>query len=206
MRQLATFFVSICYVITVFSQTKVSLFQAVTAGNNVVVSWETTSEMQVAYFGIEQLIGNAVYTIGQVMPMGYKDGEMLYNFSDMGGMNVASHCYRIKIVDTNGDFTYITSDSACITTGITNEVPASVSLKRGKMKVSPNPNTQKAAISMAKPGKYTLTIYDLDGKKVGNIYFEGTDYELDISQYLKSTYYIETTDMRNIYIEKITIF
>ncbi len=196
----------LCCVASAFPQANISFFQTFVAGNNVVISWETTNENQIATFKIEQVVGETYTIIGEVVAKGSSNSPVMYNFSDMGAILLPSHCYRIKVIDTKGNFTYITSDSACVKKETNLEIPMIASLKRGRMKVNATASGQKAAISMPKLGKYTLVVYDLDGKKIGNVYFEGIDYELDVSHYLKSTYYIETTDMRNVYVEKFTVF
>lgn len=173
------------------------------AGNNVIIAWETTSENQISSFKIEQVIGNNINTIGEVIATGDNNRPVMYNFSDMGAMSLPSHCYQIKMIDVNGNFSYIYSDSACVNT---QDSPNLATLKRGKMKISTDNVNKKATISMPNAGKYSLVIYDLDGKKLGTVYFEGIDYELDVSQYKKNTFYIETTDMRNVYVEKVTTF
>ncbi len=189
-----------------FSQTDITLFQAAKAGNNVVISWETIEDRDIAYYKVEQIVGNEVHILGQVASQHIANEAVMYNFSAMNAMSLPSHCYRLSAVDVKGNATYLISDSACITVNRAEEAVAHNSQKRGKMKVSTNNSTHKAQISMPKQGKYTLTIYDLDGGKIGKVHFDGADYELDMSQYVKSAYYIETTDMRNVYVEKIAIF
>lgn len=203
MKKISIFLFLFCCVISAFSQANISFFQTFMAGNNVIIAWETTSETQIASFKIEQVIGGNVNTIGEVIATGNSSRPIMYNFSDMGAMSLPAHCYQIKMMDINGNSTYIYSDSACVNI---QDSPNLAAFKRGKMKITTDNANKKATISMPKSGKYSLVVYDLDGKKLGTVYFEGVDYELDVSQYKKNTFYIETIDMRNVYVEKITTF
>ena len=84
-------------------------FSAKPLGNNVQLTWQTTSEINSSYFDIEYSIdGNAFKPIGRVSAgvnsAGLSDYSWLHTAPLLNGVNY----YRLKMVDMDGQFTYST--------------------------------------------------------------------------------------------------
>ncbi|ELR73350.1 hypothetical protein C900_04202 [Fulvivirga imtechensis AK7] len=79
-------------------------FNYVLEGNDVVLKWTTTNEVNNDYFSIERAENIEQFTsIGEVEGSGNTDGRVDYEFRDSNPLNIAY--YRIKQVDLDGQST-----------------------------------------------------------------------------------------------------
>ena len=77
-----------------------------TPGNDVMVSWITTSEVNVSRYEVEaSLNGTTFYKAGTVSSKG-NTYPTRYNFQDVALNKTGTHFYRLKMIDKDGSFTY----------------------------------------------------------------------------------------------------
>jgi len=129
---------------------------AIWAGDNALVSWQTASEQHNEYFEIEYSSDNKEFvSVGTVRSKDYNSQAILsYNFNDKNAYNrnKSAAYYRIKQVDIDGKYSY----SKTIVLGVK---------KSEKMIVFPNPNN--GAFTIKTNGLIgALTVTDVAGKIV----------------------------------------
>jgi len=156
------------------------LFNANLTGNNVLLNWATSQEVNAKEFGIEKSTdGTSFYGIGTIAAKNANNGYH-YSFTDYN-VSDGQLFYRLKLVDKDGSF-----KSSKI-----------VSIKKGLIvetgiKVFPNPVASYAQVSYPIALKNaTLSIIRGDGKKVGDytIVPGSTQRNVDISG-LSNGFYI----------------
>ena len=148
------------------------------AGNNVLISWSTLTEINTAGFDIERSTDNRTYaSIGSVAAQGNSTQKVDYSFTDVAPA-AGYNYYRLKINNTNGTFDY--------------SPMASIDLQNSRSAASIYPN----------PVRQTLHLVVSDWSKVANValysaagtqVFNGipANGQLDMSKYAAGLYYLE---------------
>lgn len=143
----------------------------------VVLSWETASEANVAYYDIERSNdGSSFESIHTLPAIGNSSTLQHYETLDRQPLRGWSY-YRIKIVDTDGSFAFSPIRNILI------------NALADKVVIYPNPIQQGAALQIKTmlDDMLTLTIYASDGEHVGSFSLYG-DTSLDLGDLPVGTY------------------
>ena len=133
-------------------------FSASMDKNNVVLTWQTATELNSNFFDVERRISGSEWnSIGQVTAAGNSTRTIDYRFVDENVTNTVSF-YRLKQVDLDGSFTY--SQEVEVNT----EIPTSFSLSQNY----PNPFNPTTKINYSVPfdSKVTISVYSVTGELV----------------------------------------
>jgi hypothetical protein len=137
---------------------KLLSFSALRNNRNVVVNWQTTSEINNAYFDIERSEdGRNFYPVGKVIASGTATTNHSYSFTDLNipVQNKVVY-YRLKQVDKDGAFSYSKTVAILI-----DKAAANIS-------IFPNPVKDVFTLSIAQSGteKITYSLSALDGRRL----------------------------------------
>lgn len=125
--------------------------------NNVVLTWQTTNEINNSYFEVERSDNSKTFTsIGTVKGTNAANGSN-YSFTDIQPLKRMNY-YRLKQVDKDGKFTYSGVVSANFT---------------GNAFVAAYPNPATKSINIIIPQSNTVSeinIYNMAGKQVAHSY------------------------------------
>ncbi len=155
-------------------------FTANKFGNSVQFNWQTTSEQNTASFITERSVdGRFFSSIGNVPAAGNSSSLRTYAFTDskpVAGINF----YRLKMIDTNGNFSY--SKTVMVRfTGVT------------RLQVFPNPVTDVRNIQATGNEIATVQITDAAGRlmKQQKAALTGNTFlSVDVTSLPKGTYYL----------------
>jgi len=146
-------------------------FTARASTNQVLLNWETKTEVSNYGFEIEKasLIKNATKNwqkIGFVNGHGNSNSPKEYSYTDKN-VNSGNYYYRLKQIDTDGQYEY--SDEVSVVV----ETPADYVLEQNY----PNPfnPSTKIKFSIPEAGMIKLTIYDLLGQEVKTLVEEARE-------------------------------
>ncbi len=160
-------------------------FTATPEKNSVELDWVTVSETNNAYFDVEKSVdGSRFEAIGKVAGAGTTAEKQNYQFTDnvpVEGMNY----YRLKQVDTNGDFDY--SDIRTVTFG----------KEGGSIQVHPNPAVEVTTVSFnGIEGEATIEVFDVLGQKVmtQNVPNGENAVTIDIQKLTSGTYLVQLSN------------
>jgi hypothetical protein len=126
-------------------------------GDNVQLSWMTTSEINMLRYDIEASNnGTAFYKLGAVVSKG-NNFPTQYTFQDIQVKNTGIRSYRLKMVDNAGLFSYSDVKSVKFS-----------DLKFGLINIFPNPavNSIKITVNAEIQENVTLTITNMHGQKM----------------------------------------
>jgi hypothetical protein len=134
-------------------------FNGTAQGCATVLNWQTTDEVNVSYFEIEQSIDGIVWNNkGKVLSQTTNNGVKNYNYTV--SQENATSFYRLKIVDANLTFKY---SSVLQVKTICND-------KQNSIQIYPNPVAKSGLVTITLQGKYTgkaeVTLVDATGSKV----------------------------------------
>jgi hypothetical protein len=133
-------------------------FNASLDKNNVVVTWQTATELNSSYFDVERKVSGSEWnSIGRVTAAGNSTRTIDYRFVDENIAGTISF-YRLKQVDLDGSFTY--SQEVEVNTAI----PTSFNLSQNY----PNPFNPTTKINYSVPfdSKVTISVYSITGELV----------------------------------------
>jgi len=154
-------------------------------GDNVQVSWITTSEVNVSRYEVEASVnGSPFVKMGTVAAQG-NDFPTRYNFQDLQANKTGVRFYRLKMIDKDDAFTYSFVRSLKFS-----------DLKLGLGNIFPNPASNKITISVNAEAKenLTITIADMQGQKVfqkTRVVNKGLNsFTEDIHNLIKATYIV----------------
>jgi hypothetical protein len=125
--------------------------------DNVVVSWQTTSEINLMHYEIEVSVNSSTfYKVGTVTAKGQALPSQ-YTFQDRILNKTGIRFYRLKMVDTDGLFTYSWVRSVKFS-----------DLKTGQIHIFPNPASNKLNLSVSAETKekVTVSIINMQGRKM----------------------------------------
>lgn len=141
---------------------ELTIFTAVSKGNNVELNWKTATETNNAGFEIERRIENKWVAIGYVEGAGTSNTTKEYQYSDVVKEN-GSVGYRLKQIDRTGLFTYSNVVEVTIS-----QVVESFTLGQNY----PNPFNPTTTINFSVPStqQATLKIYDITGREIVTLF------------------------------------
>ena len=150
-------------------------FTANISGDNVVLDWQVTNEVNNNHYDIEQSTGASFSKIGTVNAT-VGGGIKNYGFTHTTPTKNATNYYRIKQVDNDGKFSYspirsVRFDSKTVLT------------------VSPNPASSFINISSTQ-SNINIAIFDGNGKKVATKLLTSGNARIDISGLSSGTYIV----------------
>jgi len=161
--------------------------------NSILVSWETTSEINVGYFNIQRSEdGTTFNAIGKVNAK----GAGAYSFNDPLTIQDSrlTMYYRLEIVDKNGAISYSVIKE--ISVGNDND-----------LQVFPNPTIGNVTVSSKAFNIKTISIIDIFGRTVMEKQADGANnVQLDFSKEAKGLYIIKTISNTGVLnIQKIVV-
>lgn len=128
---------------------------------DVLVQWNTSSEINVNHFEVEVAKGNVGYQqnqfvkITEVNSLGNSTQDRQYSFTDLENGKSGVRYYRLKTIDNDGSFTYSATRSVVFNDEI-------------KWQINPNPSTGKFNLTyQANDGlDITVKVFDVNGKTI----------------------------------------
>ncbi len=148
--------------------------KATALGDRVNLQWETLSEQNSHYFGVERSLDQATWKeVGQVLAAGTSQEVRHYQLVDEPGEN-GTWYYRLRQVDLDGSFHYSPQVAA--------------SIEQIDLSLYPNPVQDKLRVDAT--GEWTLTLLDLNGRVIRQI--TGADREVvDVRDLSAGQYWAE---------------
>lgn len=183
--------------ITVLNSLPIELisFDANDNGNGKVkLNWSTASERNNEYFQIETSIdGLAFNVLERIEGALNSDVVKTYSYVD-DAPSYGNNYYRLKQVDTNGDFEYSDVISIKITSGFDNLVS-----------IFPNPVSQELNVKINTPLNKEAHFYIIN--MVGQIVFESdviteTNYSINLENLTSGTYFIKLIESDKVIIQQ----
>lgn len=160
------------------------------ANKNVLIEWETASEINNDYFIIERSLDASVWNeIGKIEGSGNSNNTIKYSLLNKNPVLGNTYYYRVKQIDFDGKFSYGKIKSI------------QIEKESGSVLVYPNPvSNNNLTVELLDGGNLKfLEIYDNVGRKVThsiNIFSEeGQKLELDVSKLKTGIYYIKTREI-----------
>ncbi len=162
-------------------------FSASLGGTDVIAKWQTSSEINTAYFNVKRSTDGIHFTnAGKVNANGISNTLQSYIFTDANVANLVSAkkvYYRLETVDKDG------------TVSLSKVVAVDLNWKGLSMIVHPNPvkNVLKVRLNNYS-GNAVVDVYDMNGKKVRTIQQSvqnGSDITLDVSALQAGIYMIK---------------
>jgi hypothetical protein len=150
-------------------------FTANVSGDNVMLDWQVTNEVNNNHYDVEQSTGGSFSKVGTVNAT-LGGGIKNYDFTHTTPAKNATNYYRIKQVDNDGKFSYspirsVRFDSKTV------------------LSISPNPASSFINVSSTQ-GNINLAIFDGNGKKVANKLLTSGNARFDISGLSSGTYIV----------------
>ncbi|HUS02184.1 MAG TPA: ice-binding family protein [Chitinophagaceae bacterium] len=130
---------------------------AKTTGNNVQLSWLTTSEVNMLRYEIESSANGATFhKAGTVVAKG-NNFPTQYTFKDLDANRTGTRFYRLKMVNNDASFSYSSIKSIKFS-----------ETEMGLITISPNPavNTINIKVNAETTENITLSITNLNGQKI----------------------------------------
>ncbi len=160
------------------------------AGEKNELEWKTASELNTLKFVVEKKIDGGSFTyLGELPAAGNSSQLRTYNFSDLNPV-VGNNYYRLKIIDTDGKFSY---------SNIIN-VPLSEVLTNNFVSVYPNPTGGELNVGIQSTAAYDtkVLVYDVIGTKMfeqNKDLIKGLNtVQFDFSSFAKGAYILHFTD------------
>lgn len=139
---------------------ELSSFTSVVNGNDVTLSWSTSSEVNNSGFEVERKSGESSEWITLEFINGYGSSNTSHNYlyTDKN-LTTGIFSYRLKQIDFNGNYEFF---------NLSNDVNIGVPLKFSLSQNYPNPFNPTTAINFNIPedGKVSIKLYDISGKEV----------------------------------------
>lgn len=130
-------------------------FTATPQGQDVLLNWNTASEINAAYFTIERSANDGKFqSVGTVQATGNSSNLSAYNYTDKQ-LEAGIYLYRLKMVDADGSFKY--SNVVRVNFYASEFAIASVYPQ-------PVTNLLNVTLSSLKAGKLQVSIFDITGK------------------------------------------
>ncbi len=141
----------------------------VSAGNNIILNWATSLEVNNSGFELERSVkgSNVWASVGFIQGHGTTNNVSYYSFTDKK-LGVGKYEYRLKQIDYNSDFEYFNLSSV---------VDIGVPVSFGVSQNYPNPSNPVSKIDYQIPftGKVVIKVYDLAGREVKTLVNETQD-------------------------------
>ena len=166
------------YTIPVSAPLPVTLvsFVAIPAPTSVVLTWQTASELNNNYFGVERSLDGATFAaIGQVAGHGTVATAQSYHFVDAAPAHQAVVYYRLRQVEYSGNSTYSPVQPVAATGTV------------ASFAIAPNPTEGTLRAQLPVAGAYCL-IYNLLGQVQQRTYVATQEVTMDIATLPAGTY------------------
>jgi len=145
---------------------ELTTFTAVGNGSEVVLNWQTATEVNNYGFEIERAITDSELRIGEFTKIGFVEGHgnsnstKNYEFTDSELPNSIAISYRLKQIDTDGKYDY----SDIVEVNVANQTPSKFELSQNY----PNPFNPSTEISFSIPqdGNVKLTVFNSIGQEI----------------------------------------
>lgn len=135
-------------------------FAASLVQGNVILNWETATEINNRGFEIERSSKGEFTTVGFIPGAGTTTKKQTYTFTDKQVL-VGSHSYRLKQIDFNGSYSYSNTIEVEVTSPLTFNLSQNY----------PNPfnPTTKINYSIPSDSKVTISVYSITGELVAEL-------------------------------------
>ena len=132
-------------------------FSASIAQGNVILNWETATEVNNQGFEIERSVSGEFTSIGFVPGAGTTTEKQSYTFTDKQ-VTSGTHTYRLKQIDFDGSYAYSNSIEVDVTTPLTFNLSQNY----------PNPFNPTTKINYSVPfdSKVTISVYSVTGELI----------------------------------------
>jgi hypothetical protein len=164
------------------------------------LSWLTAREVNLQGYEVERSgDGKTFEKIGSVKPTGSANSTEKYAFTDDVPLNGTNY-YRLKMVNTEGSFTYSAVRSILVSDG-----------KTDKVSVSPNPAKDRVVVKLnaLEAKNVTLTLVDVAGKTVltDNKSLETgfNEFSLNVTQLPQGLYFLKVADGKTSEMHRLVI-
>ena len=141
---------------------EISTFTAKSSGRNIVLNWQTTTEVNSSMFEIQRSKENTSEwtSIGKVNAAGNSNSPLNYSFTD-NKLSSGKFNYRLKMVDADGRYSF----SNVVESEV--ELPKEYAISQNY----PNPFNPSTRIDYQLPfdSKVTLELYGITGEKVATV-------------------------------------
>lgn len=156
-------------------------FTGTAVGCTAKLTWKTANEINNSYFEIQRSLDGIHYSpIGQVAASN-SISENNYTFSTLMSSE-AKNSFRLKMMDKAGKFT-------------TSHVVTLSCSKTAQISAAPNPVTAQLKISGLSEGKYTISLFDINGLQLKRLSVQGvTSKVIQMGQYAAGIYFIKLSD------------
>lgn len=137
----------------------VSFDVAKITGNNVQLSWQTTSEVNMSRYEIESSINGVAFSKAGTIAAKGNNYSTQYTFKDIDVNKTGTRFYRLKMVNNDASFTYSTVKSIKLS-----------ETETGLVNISPNPavNIINITINAEARENVTLSITNINGQQIRN--------------------------------------
>jgi hypothetical protein len=164
------------------------------------LSWLTAREVNLQGYEVERSGDGKTYEkIGSVKPTGSASSTEKYAFTDDVPLSGTNY-YRLKMVNTEGSFTYSAVRSVLVSDG-----------KTDKVSVSPNPAKDRVVVKLnaLEAKNVTLTLVDVAGKTVltDNKSLEAgfNEFSLNLTQLPQGLYFLKVADGKTSEMHRLVI-
>lgn len=130
-------------------------FTAIPQGQDVLLKWNTASEINAAYFTVERSANDGKFqAIGTVQAIGNSSNVSAYNYTDKQ-LEAGVYLYRLKMIDADGTFKY--SNAVRVNFSASDFAIAS-------LYPQPVNGVLNVTLSSVKAGKFQVSVFDIAGK------------------------------------------
>ena len=160
-------------------------FTAKKSGNNTVLNWNTSSEVNSNIFIVEKKENDGLFTaIDSVKATGTTSSVNYYSATDKN-LTAANNYYRLKMVDADGSYSY----SRTVIVSATGSKTLSVN-------IYPNPATSNITVDLPATDASSVDIYSASGQLVNRVVISksNTQVKVNVSTMNKGVYYIVLQD------------
>lgn len=174
---------------------KLISFNAVNKGSINLLSWQTTSEINTAYFSIERSEDGKIFN--EINKVKSKNGTAInnYNYED-GAISTSDVYYRLKEIDEEGKFTY-------------SNVVAIHQNTNSFLRIVPNPATKNCTVyfNPVTDRNVVLRIFDMNGRQQKQVLLsvKQTSAIIDVSTFSMGTYFCNLEATGKIVTQKLIV-
>ena len=151
------------------AQGELKSFDALVNGKDVTLNWATTTEINSNGFEVQKMINISWDSLTFVKGAGNSTTTIEYSYVDTNAGS-GKIIYRLKLIDTDGSFSY----SSAVEVNIISSIEGDVNLTPTQFSLSqnyPNPFNPSTTInySITKAGNVKITVYNAIGSTVATI-------------------------------------
>ncbi|RYY61991.1 MAG: T9SS type A sorting domain-containing protein [Chitinophagaceae bacterium] len=160
-------------------------FNGKKSGNNTILNWNTSSEVNSSYFIVEKKENNGSFTaIDSVKATGSNTAVNYYRSTDKN-VSAGNNYYRLKMVDADGSYSYSRT-----------VVVSAEAAKTLTVNIYPNPATSNITVDLPSTAAANLDVYSVSGLLVNRVAIakNSTQMKVNVSTLNKGVYYIVLQD------------